>query len=104
MMLQCRGYQIIADDVAAGIAIGDLVSVGTAHTTAPIADPRPAISSANYGAGLKLVSSEFFRATRIGPAYKMVVDHVADDEDHSYDGQRIMSQRSILVRRVYFSK
>jgi hypothetical protein len=99
-----QGYQIVTADFASNIAIGDLISVGTGHMTAPVADPRPAISSANYGDGLKLVSSTFCAVTRIGRPYEMLIDSVTEDEDHSYGGQRTISMNAILVRRVYFAK
>jgi hypothetical protein len=99
-----QGYQIVSADFASNIAVGDLISVGTGHITAFVADPRPAISSANYGDGRKLVSSTFFPVTRIGRLYEMIVDSVTDDEDNSFDGQRTVNMNTILVRRIYFAK
>jgi hypothetical protein len=99
-----QGYQIVTADCASNIAIGDLISVGTGHLTAPVADPRPAISSANYGEGLKLVSSTFCAVTKIGRPYRMLSESVIADESHSYDGQHTIGMTTIFVCRVYFAK
>lgn len=99
-----EGYQLVLVDEANNIKVGDLISVGTSHELADEGDPRPALNSGNYGPGKKVVSSCWREVTSIGPVVEMVEDIVVEDEDHSYSGQRIVSQNRVKVRKVFFRR
>jgi hypothetical protein len=100
------GYQIVPAEIAAAIRVGDMIQVGTGHTTAPVNDPRPDIMpGANYGPGMKLVGQSYRRVTRISRPYEMIVDSVIDDDDHeSFGGQRIIGETRVKVCSVHFER